>query len=124
MSFELAGTKSNRLAIGARLKIVAGGMTQTEEIRSGGSYLSNHDFRVHFGLANATKIDSVEICWPSGNVDTLSNLQADQFYSVLEGSGIVDRDKILPQEEIAVSSLRLGRDGVHDGRELHRLFDP
>src|ERR1700751_4354529 len=50
VSFELAGTKSNRLAIGARLKLVAGGMTQTAEIFSGGSYLSNHDFRVNFGL--------------------------------------------------------------------------
>ncbi len=99
VSFELAGTKSNRLAIGARLKIVAGGMTQTEEIRSGGSYLSNHDFRVHFGLANATKIDSVENHWPSGTVDKLSNLQADKFYSVLEGSGVVDREKILPPKK-------------------------
>ncbi len=99
VSFELAGTKSNRLAIGARLKIVAGGMTQTEEVRSGGSYLSNHDFRVHFGLANATKIDSVEIIWPSGTVDKLSNLQADKFYSVLEGSGVVDREKILPPKK-------------------------
>ena len=52
VSFELAGTKSNRLAIGARLKLVAGGMTQTAEIFSGGSYLSNHDFRVHFGLSD------------------------------------------------------------------------
>ncbi len=96
VSFELAGTKSNRLAIGARLKLVAGGMTQTEEIRSGGSYLSQNDLRVHFGLGSATKIDSLEIHWPSGKVDTVTNLGADKFYSVLEGQGIVPAEKIAP----------------------------
>lgn len=96
VSFELAGTKSNRLAIGARLKIVAGGMTQTEEVRSGGSYLSQSDLRVHFGLAEAKKIDLVEILWPSGKVEKLTNLDVDRFYSVLEGSGVVTFSKIRP----------------------------
>lgn len=99
VSFELAGTKSNRLAIGARLKIVAGGITQTEEIRSGGSYISQNDLRVHFGLAQAVKIDSIEIRWPSGKVETIRDLAADKFYSVLEGSGIVERAKIVPQQK-------------------------
>jgi enediyne biosynthesis protein E4 len=92
----LQGTKSNRLAIGARLKIVAGGMTQTEEIHSGGSYLSQSDLRVHFGLNTATKIESVEIRWPSGKIETLKNLETDKFYSVLEGQGIVPAEKIRP----------------------------
>jgi enediyne biosynthesis protein E4 len=96
VSFELAGTKSNRLAIGARLKIVAGGMTQTDEIHSGGSYLSQNDLRVHFGLGKTTKIDSLEIRWPSGKVETIKDLQADKFYSVLEGEGIVPAEKIQP----------------------------
>jgi hypothetical protein len=96
VSFELQGTKSNRLAIGARLKIVAGGMTQTEEIHSGGSYLSQNDLRVHFGLNTATKIESVEIRWPSGKIETVKNLEADKYYSVLEGSGIVPAEKIRP----------------------------
>jgi len=96
VSFELAGTKSNRLAIGARLKIVAGGMTQTDEIHSGGSYLSQSDLRVHFGLGKATKIDSLEIRWPSGKVETIKDLDADKFYSVLEGQGIVPAEKIRP----------------------------
>jgi len=96
VSFELAGTKSNRLAIGARLKLTAGGMTQTDEIHSGGSYLSQSDLRVHFGLGSASKIDRVEIFWPSGKTDTLTNLAADQFYSVLEGSGVVPADRIRP----------------------------
>ena len=96
VSFELAGTKSNRLALNARLKIVAGGVTQTDEIHSGGSYLSQNDLRVHFGLGAATKIDSVEIRWPSGKVETLTNLAADQFYSVLEGQGVVPAERIRP----------------------------
>jgi hypothetical protein len=96
VSFELAGTKSNRLAIGARLKIVAGGMTQTEEIHSGGGYLSQSDLRVHFGLGAATKIDSLEVRWPSGAIDVVKDLAANQFYAVLEGKGIVSFDQIRP----------------------------
>jgi hypothetical protein len=96
VSLELAGTKSNRLAIGARLKIVAGGMTQTAQIHSGGSYLSQHDLRVHFGLGTSAKIELVEIHWPSGAVDVLKNLAADRFYSVLEGKGIVTAEAIRP----------------------------
>ena len=96
VSFELAGTKSNRLALGARVTIVAGGMTQTDEVRSGGSYLSQNDLRLHFGLAQAARIDSVEIRWPSGAVEKLTNIPADHFYSVLEGSGIVSAEKIRP----------------------------
>jgi enediyne biosynthesis protein E4 len=97
VSFELAGNKSNRLALNARVKVVAGGMTQTDEVHSGGSYLSQNDLRLHFGLGSATKIDSVEIRWPSGTVDRIGPLAADQFYSVLEGQGIVPRQRILPQ---------------------------
>jgi enediyne biosynthesis protein E4 len=100
VSFELAGTKSNRLAIGARVKIVTGGMTQTEDVRSGGSYLSQSDLRVHFGLNTATKIDRVEIGWPSGKLETLKDLAVDKFYSVLEGQGIVAPEKIRPSSPV------------------------
>ena len=96
VSFELSGTKSNRMALNARIKVVAGGMTQTDEVHSGGSYLSQNDMRLHFGLGSSTKIDSVEIHWPSGAVDHIVNLVADHFYSVLEGKGIVPREEILP----------------------------
>ncbi len=96
VSFELAGTKSNRLAIGARLKLTAGGVTQTDEIHSGASYLSQNDLRLHFGLGEATKIDSLEIRWPSGKVETIKDLQPDKFYAVLEGQGIVPEEKIRP----------------------------
>ncbi len=96
ISFELAGTKSNRLAIGAKVKIVAGGITQSDEIRSGGSYLSQNDLRMHFGLGAASKVNSVEIRWPSGAVDNIKDLNSDQFYSILEGRAVVPREQIRP----------------------------
>jgi hypothetical protein len=95
-SFELAGTKSNRLALNARIKIVAGGMTQTDEIHSGGSYLSQNDLRVHFGLGTARKIDKVEVRWPSGSIETFNDIAVDQFYSALEGHGIVSAEQVRP----------------------------
>jgi hypothetical protein len=101
VSFELAGTRSNRLGIGARLQLVAGGVTQTEEVRSGGSYLSQHDLRVHFGLGTATQIESLEVRWPSGTTDVVKNLAADRFYAVLEGKGIVTADKVRPAGALA-----------------------
>ena len=96
VSFELQGTKSNRLALNARVRIEAGGMTQTDEVHSGGSYISQNDLRIHFGLGSATKIDKVEIHWPSGLVENLTNLDADHFYSILEGKGVVDPKLIRP----------------------------
>ena len=96
VSFDLAGAKSNRMAIGARVKLVASGMTQSDEVHSGGSYLSQNDTRLHFGLGFAKKIDHVEIRWPSGALETLTDLAADQFYSVLEGSGVVPANRIRP----------------------------
>ena len=99
VSFELAGTKSNRLAIGAKLKLVAGGMTQTEEIHSGGSYLSQNDLRIHFGLGQATKIDSLEIHWPSGTVDTVKDVSGDKLYAILEGKGIVSPEEARPSAQ-------------------------
>jgi hypothetical protein len=91
----------NRLAIGARIKIVAGGVTQTDEIHSGGSYLSQNVLRVHFGLGSATKVESVEIRWPSGATETLKNLAANKFYSVLEGKGSVPPEQIRPTSKDA-----------------------
>jgi hypothetical protein len=88
--FHLVGTKSNRAAIGARVTIHAGGMTQFDEVRGGGSYLSQNDLRLHFGLGSATKIDSVEVRWPSGKVDTLKDIPADKIYTIVEGHGIQD----------------------------------
>jgi hypothetical protein len=90
--FHLVGTKSNRAAIGARVTIRAGGMTQFEEVRGGGSYLSQNDLRLHFGLGTATKIDSAEIRWPTGKTETLKDIAADKIYTVVEGQGIQKSD--------------------------------
>jgi enediyne biosynthesis protein E4 len=76
-------------------------MTQTDEIHSGGSYLSQNDLRVHFGLGSATKMDRVEIRWPSGATDTLKDLGVDRFYAVLEGKGIVSPEEIRPSLTIS-----------------------
>ncbi len=100
VEFELAGAASNRAAIGAELKLKTGGMTQTAEIRSGGSYLSQSDLRVHFGLGTATIIDEVQIRWPSGKVELLRQLKPDLVYSVLEGAGVVERSLIVPRSAI------------------------
>jgi hypothetical protein len=69
-------------------------------VRSGGSYLSQHDLRIHFGLGAATKIDFVEIRWPSGAVDKIagSELTVDRFYYVLEGKGLVSADEVRPKK--------------------------
>jgi hypothetical protein len=106
ISFELAGVKSNRMALNARVKIVADGVTQTDEIHSGGSYLSQNDTRVHFGLGSATKVDTVEIRWPSGKVETLKNLAADKFYYLLEGEGSVESERVRPTSKAKPDSLR------------------
>lgn len=86
--FKLIGTKSNRAAIGARVTIRSAGVKQISEVRGGGSYLSQNDLRLHFGLGTARKIESVEIRWPSGKVETLENVAGDAIYTVVEGSGI------------------------------------
>ena len=66
IAFKTVGTKSNRDGIGARITVKAAKRTLVDEVRSGSSYYSNNDMRVHFGLGAATKMDSVEIRWPSG----------------------------------------------------------
>jgi enediyne biosynthesis protein E4 len=96
VSFELAGSRSNRLALNARISVTAGGMTQTGEVHSGGSYLSQNDLRLHFGLGTADRIDTVTIHWPSGKSETITGLAADKFYYALEGQGVVNAGKILP----------------------------
>jgi hypothetical protein len=89
VNFQLEGTKSNRLALNARVKATAGDLVQTGELVSGGSYLSQNDLRIHFGLGAHDRVDKVEIVWPNGKVETLTNLSADRFYRVKEGNGVV-----------------------------------
>jgi enediyne biosynthesis protein E4 len=84
----LEGTKSNRDAIGARVTVRVGNHQQTQEVRSGGGYISQSDFRLHFGLGSAMKADTVEIRWPSGGVERFENVGANRVVRIREGAGI------------------------------------
>jgi hypothetical protein len=92
--FKLAGTKSNRAAIGARVTVHAAGLTQFSEVRSGGSYLSQNDLRLHFGLGAAASIDSVQVRWPNGAIEEFKNMPADKIYTIVEGQGIKTADAL------------------------------
>jgi enediyne biosynthesis protein E4 len=83
---KLAGTKSNRSAIGARVQCVTGDHKQIDEVRSGGSFYSQNDMRLHFGLGKAARIDRLEIRWPSGRVDSFTDLAANQILKITEGN--------------------------------------
>jgi hypothetical protein len=89
--FRLVGTKSNKMAIGARVTVTAGKLVQFDEVRSGESYLSQNDPRLHFGLGAEEKMDQVEIRWPNGNKEILKDVPADFIYTVIEGAGIKDK---------------------------------
>ena len=87
IAIRTVGTKSNRDGIGARILVKAGSRTLVDEVRSGSSYISNSDMRVHFGLGAATKIEWVEIHWPSGLTERFPGLAVDAVQTVKEGSG-------------------------------------
>ena len=86
---KTVGVKSNRSGIGARVKIVSGDLTQMDEVRSGDSYISQSDLRLHFGLENRTKIDLIEVRWPSGTVDKITTAGVNKVLTIKEGSGLV-----------------------------------
>jgi hypothetical protein len=93
VTVRLEGVRSNRSAIGARVGIQVGARRQTAEVRSGGSYLSHNDTRIHFGLGSATTIDRLTIRWPNGSVETAGPLTADRFYAAREGEGVRNEDR-------------------------------
>jgi hypothetical protein len=88
---KTVGVKSNRDGIGARVKVVAGDLTQVEEVRSGASYISHNDLRLHFGLEKRTKIDLIEVRWPSGVVDKITDASVNGLLTVKEGQGLMER---------------------------------
>jgi enediyne biosynthesis protein E4 len=85
INFKLVGTTSNRDAMGARVHVVSGGISQIREIAGGGSYLSQSDLRANFGTGRATVAQTVEIKWPSGQTQTFHDVPADKFYLIAEG---------------------------------------
>ncbi len=84
IEFQLEGTKSNRSAIGARVSVTAAGHQQVSEVRSGGSYLSQNDFRLHFGLGMSREAEKVEVVWPSGRRQSFAGLKADRLHRIKE----------------------------------------
>ncbi len=88
---KTVGVNSNRDGIGARVKVVSGDLTQIDEVRSGGSYISQNDLRLHFGLEKRTTIDLIEVRWPSGVIDKITNLSANRILTIKEGKGVVEQ---------------------------------
>jgi hypothetical protein len=87
----LVGVKSNRDGRGAALKLTTEGFVEYRQAEGGGSYMSAHDPRIHFGLGQRKTVESLEITWPSGIVDKLANLPINQIITVKEGMGIIPR---------------------------------
>jgi hypothetical protein len=96
ITFQLEGARANRLALNARMRAIAGRLVQFDEVRSGGSYLSQSDLRIHFGLGDHQKVDRVEFFWPDGKVESIPNLAADRYYTIREGAGVVKTDAPSP----------------------------
>jgi hypothetical protein len=86
------GTKSNRDAIGAMVRVFAGGVTQSRMVKGGSSYLSQSELPVTFGLEQRDRIDHVVLEWPSGRTEEFKNLAAGRGYECTEGKGIVPQD--------------------------------
>ena len=89
IKIKLVGIKSNRDGIGAKIKCVTKNGNQIDEVRSGGSYYSQNDLRIHFGLGKDQQVENLEVSWPGGKVDTLRKVAANQLVIVKEGQGIV-----------------------------------
>jgi hypothetical protein len=99
LNLKLVGHKSNRDAMGARIRILAGGLSQIREIAGGGSYLSQSDLRASFGLGKSTHVDSVEISWPSGQKQVFRDIEADKFYSIDEGAPKISLQHFVPRAQ-------------------------
>ncbi len=85
---RLVGNKSNRNGVGARVLVLAGEAAQIDEVRSGGSYISHNDFRLHFGVGDAEQIERLEVRWPSGEIDTVTGVATNALITIVEGKGL------------------------------------
>jgi hypothetical protein len=88
LNIRLEGVASNRDGVGARVEIEALGKSQSATVQSGGSYLSHHDLRLHFGLGSAEQVDRMRIEWPDGGIEELTDIDVDRFITIREGEGI------------------------------------
>ena len=110
LRLKLVGTKSNRDGIGAAVHVTSGNNKQQKMLRSGSSYLSQSELVLTFGLGAQTRADTVEIQWPSGQLDKLSNINAGQTVTVEEGKGIIANRpyaKPIARQEITLSQRKL-----------------
>jgi enediyne biosynthesis protein E4 len=88
LRFRLAGTKSNRDAIGATVRIFHGGSSQSRLVKSGSSYLSQSELPVTFGVGRRDRVDRVVITWPSGATQEFTNVATGRAYDCVEGKGL------------------------------------
>ena len=86
---RVVGVASNRDGIGTQLRLTAAGRTQLREVRAGSSYLGQNDLRQHIGIGSATRIDSLEVRWPSGRTDTLTSIPVNHVVTIREGGGVI-----------------------------------
>lgn len=93
LKVKCIGTRSNRSAIGTRVRVVADGRAQIDEVMSGSSYISQNDLRLHFGLGRAAKVDLFEVRWPSGLQESIRDIAANQLIFIREGEGIVKSER-------------------------------
>lgn len=88
---RMIGTRSNRSAVGARVRVTAGSTTQVREVKAGSSYLAQNDLRVHVGVGRAARIDRLEIRWPAGEVEVVEDVPINHIVTIVEGKGITGR---------------------------------
>jgi hypothetical protein len=92
---QLVGTRSNRSAVGARVTVHVAGRRLIDEVRSGGSFCSQNDLRIHVGLGARGRADRIEVAWPSGAAEVIAAVDADQLIVIREGSGVVRREPLV-----------------------------
>jgi hypothetical protein len=106
INLKLLGTKCNRTAIGARVRVVTGKHAQIDEVHTGTSVMSQSDLRLHFGLGQAKQVDAIEVKWPTTQkVERFTNVDANQFLTIKEGEGIIKKVKPAPPAKAAKTNL-------------------
>jgi hypothetical protein len=106
LNFKLLGNKSNRDAMGTRIRVVTGSLAQIREIAGGGSYLSQSDLRAHFGIGKATHAERVEVRWPSGQTQVFHDVEVDKFYLIEEGRDQIGLQHFLRSDKAAGRYIR------------------
>jgi hypothetical protein len=113
IGLTLEGTRSNRLALNARVRVRSGDLVQTGEIWSGGSYLSQSDLRLHFGLGANVSVSQIEVAWPAGGTQVIHNLAADRFYLIRQGQQPIQQNLHAPG--ISADGAQAGPPGAPKG---------